>query len=144
MVAWPRWMLKDIWEKKGCSHLVIMSSIITIHLKSLRFFAYHGLYDTEKVNGNDFEMDAAVSFHHPEGKIIHIDDTINYATVFDIIKNEMEKPRELLETFLDELALVLKNSFPQITNIDITLYKLTAPIKNFKGKAGVQLQKNYI
>ena len=89
-------------------------------------------------------MDVAISFQPVEGKILHINDTINYATVYEIIKTEMQKPRELLETLLDELAIQFKNTFPPITKINILLYKLTAPIEGLKGKVGVQLEKNYV
>ena len=119
-------------------------SEIIIHLKNLRFFAHLGLYNTEKQNGNEFELDVSIAFQHPAGKILRIHDTINYATVHDLIKTEMRNPRELLETFLDELAQVFKESYPQITKIDLTIYKLTAPIPGLDGKVGVQLKKCYI
>lgn len=123
---------------------ISFGSELTIHLKNLHFFAYHGLYDLEKKNGNEFELDVAISFRHAEGIIRHIDDTINYASVYEIINVEMQKPRELLETFLDELAQLLKSSFPRILNVDLTLYKLTAPIEELKGKVGVQLRRDFI
>lgn len=118
-------------------------SQISIHLKGLRFFAHHGLYDFEKENGNEFELDASISFERPHGKIIHISDTINYATVHEIISSEMKKPRELLETFLDELAQKLKEAFSQIAEINLTIYKLTAPIEGLTGKVGVSLNISY-
>ncbi len=120
------------------------SSTFTIHLHGMHFFAYHGLYDEEKVKGNNFEMNVSVSFVQPEAEISHIDQTINYAAVYEIIQQEMAKPRELLETFLQQLAEVLKNAFPQITDMDMTLYKLTAPIEDLTGRVGVQLRKNYM
>lgn len=116
---------------------------ITIHLKNLRFFAFHGLYGEEKQNGNEFELDVSISFHRPDAAILQINDTINYASVFEIISSEMQKPCELLETFLNELAQILKKSFPQINHIVLTIYKLTAPIPGLNGKIGVQLNEFY-
>lgn len=116
---------------------------ITIHLKNLRFFAYHGLYDLEKENGNEFELDISISFNHPGHEVIKIDDTINYAIVHEMISLEMQQPRELLETFLDHLFVKIKTAFPQVTFITATLYKLTAPIEGLNGKIGVQLERHY-
>lgn len=120
------------------------SSAFIIHLSGMRFFAYHGLYEEEKLKGNEFEMNVSLSFVQPDTAISHISHTINYAAVYEIIQQEMATPHELLETFLQQLAEVLKSAFPQITDIDMTLYKLTAPIKNLSGRVGVQLRKNYL
>ncbi|MFV0604217.1 MAG: dihydroneopterin aldolase [Niabella sp.] len=117
---------------------------ITIHLTDLRFFAYHGLYEHEKKNGNEFEMNLSLSFQNPDTVISHIKDTVNYADVYDIITMEMQKPRELLETFLEELFLAIKNRYPIITKLNATLYKLTAPIKGLEGKVGVELTISYV
>ena len=121
-----------------------LPSEIKIHFKQLRFFAYHGLYDAEKANGNEFELDASLCFPHP-GKIIeHISDTVNYAEVYEIIQRQMQNPRELLETFLEELAADIKERFPKLSTINLVLYKLTAPIKGLSGKVGVELSRKYI
>ena len=41
-----------------------MPGSITIELKGLRFFAYHGLYAEEQKTGNEFEIDLFVT-HQP-------------------------------------------------------------------------------
>ncbi|MBO9620356.1 MAG: dihydroneopterin aldolase [Niabella sp.] len=120
-----------------------MSQLITIRFEQLRFFAYHGLYAGEKKAGNEFEMNLAVSFSAAEGIISHIHDTLNYATIYDMIKKEMQQPRELLETFLTELAELLKTQFPQIKHLQMSLYKLTVPIENFSGRVGVELERTF-
>lgn len=116
---------------------------ITLHLEKLRFFAYHGLYELEKRIGNEFELDVLLAFKQEKPLVQHINDTINYAIVFDIIKEEMQQPRELLETFISELALRLKNNFPQICKTNITIYKRTVPIEGITGRVGVALEQQY-
>lgn len=120
-----------------------MKSTLHLHLRQLRFFAYHGLYEEEKKLGNEFELNIDVSFK-PENEVVHhLDETINYTSVYELAKSEMGKPRELLETYLCELAAVLKRNFPAITALDITLYKLQIPLSNFEGRIGLSLKRKY-
>ena len=37
--------------------------MLTIQLNNLIFHAYHGLYEEEKIIGNDFEVNLEVKFH---------------------------------------------------------------------------------
>lgn len=120
-----------------------MSQQITIQLEKLRFFAFHGLYNEEKQGGNEFEMDLYLSFRQDDGIITRLDQTLNYAAVYQLLKEEMQRPRELLETFLTELGEILKERYPRITYIKATLYKLTVPVENFIGKIGVSMEKSY-
>lgn len=120
-----------------------MAQQITIQLEQLRFFGHHGLYAGEKEAGNEFEMSVSISFKKDNGIITSLDETLNYAVIYDLIREEMQQPRELLETFLTELAEKMKQQFPQIIHLKMTLYKLTVPIENFVGKVGVQLEKSY-
>ncbi|MBZ4191199.1 dihydroneopterin aldolase [Niabella beijingensis] len=120
-----------------------MAQLITIHLEQLRFFAYHGLYKEERKTGNAFEMNVEISFPKNEGIIAHLNETLNYASVYALVKDEMQRPRELLETFLTELAETLKETFPEISRIRMSLYKLTVPIEGFTGKIGVALERDF-
>ncbi|SDD87146.1 dihydroneopterin aldolase [Niabella drilacis] len=120
-----------------------MAQVITIHLEQLRFFAFHGLYAEEKTTGNAFEMNLSVSFSRDAVVITRLEDTLNYAEVYGIVKDEMQRPRELLETFLTELAATLKERFPEIILLNMSLYKLTVPIEGFAGKVGVALERRF-
>ena len=117
--------------------------LITLHLEKLQFFAYHGLYDGEKRLGNEFELNISVSFFSTKPVVDEIDDTINYAAVYELAKSEMLQPRELLETFLSELAQKIKQQFPQITKLKMSLHKLQMPLNNFQGRIGVEIEKEY-
>lgn len=117
--------------------------MMTIHLENLKFFGYHGLYEIEKNEGNHFEMNLLISFRLPKEIITHIDQTVNYAAVYELVSEEMKRPRELLETFLGELAELIHQKFPQVITFDATLYKLTAPIPDLTGRVGVRLHREF-
>jgi|SRR5690606_10817431 len=117
--------------------------LTTLHLEKLKFFAYHGLYEEERKLGNEFELNISVSFFSTHPVIRDIDQTINYAAIYELVKIEMTHPCALLETFLTELAEKIKNQFPQVAKLKMSLYKLHMPLANFQGRVGVEIEKEY-
>lgn len=117
--------------------------LITLHLEKLQFFAYHGLYEEEKKLGNEFELNISASFFSTQSVITEIDRTINYASIYELAKTEMMHPRELLETFLSDLADKLKKQFPEIVKLKMSLYKVQMPLHHFRGRIGVEIEKEY-
>jgi len=120
-----------------------MAGEITIELKQLRFFAYHGLYAEERKTGNEFEVYLSVAFVPFAGTITHLDDTVNYASLYDLLKVEMQKPRDLLETFVMEVAEKIHLAFPPVKEINLDVTKLHAPIPKFTGTVGVKYSRKY-
>lgn len=119
-----------------------MNDIITISLTHLRFFAYHGLYAEEKKIGGEFEVNLFVSFN-PSGTISSLHDTINYTTLYELLKKEMQQPRELLETFVMEFTAIVHSHFPAIKRVGIAITKLHSPIPAFNGNATVEFSKDF-
>lgn len=120
-----------------------MADVITIHLEKLHFFANHGLYEHETNTGNAFELNVTIRFVQHNAIITHIDDTINYADVYELVKRIMQSPELLLETVITKIAEQLKAAYPQISKVQISLYKLNVPINNFQGRVGVSLERSW-
>lgn len=120
-----------------------MSSTLTIELKALRFFAHHGLYPEEKKTGNEFEVNLSVAYNPTQGEITDISETINYATLYELVSHEMNRPAALLETVAMKIAANVKTAFPQTKSIRIGITKLHPPIAKFTGSVGINLQKEY-
>jgi len=68
----------------------------SIQLNNLRFYAYHGVHDEEKQVGTEFEANIFIEFDSKE-PIIHLDQTINYVTVYELAKELFAQPVKLLE-----------------------------------------------
>ncbi len=116
--------------------------MLKISLNKVRFFAYHGVYPGEDVTGGHFEVDLHVRF--PETKLVYnLDDTVNYEELFNIVKERMEETTALLETIAMEIADTIKQKFPGIMEINITISKLHPPIPNFQGAVSVSYEKKY-
>lgn len=120
-----------------------MNNQLTISLNNLRFFSYHGLYAEERKTGNDFLVNLSISYQPQSGTINDISGTIDYSQVYELVKAEMQKPRDLLETFVMEMTEIIHVSFPGITKIDISITKMHLPISNFQGQAVVRYTKEY-
>jgi dihydroneopterin aldolase len=114
-----------------------MSGTITISLHNVRFRAYHGLYPEERQKGNDFVVNMQVSYEPAAGTITSLEDTIDYAALFEIINVQMQKPVDLLETLVQQIAIVTHQAFPQLKEISVSVEKLNPPIDKFTGTAAV-------
>ncbi|MFP5041679.1 dihydroneopterin aldolase [Parasediminibacterium sp. JCM 36343] len=113
--------------------------MLSIHLNNLTFFAYHGLYEEEKVLGNIFIVNATVSYH-PSHQILDITDTIDYVSIYELIKQRMEMATPLLETVVMEMAQAILKNFPLAEEVSIELTKQKPPIPNFEGSVGVSFK----
>jgi 7,8-dihydroneopterin aldolase/epimerase/oxygenase len=113
-----------------------------IHLHKLRFRGFHGLYEEEKVLGNDYELDLAVGFEPQAFVITDIDQTLNYVTLFELVKKRMLVPTPLLETIVTEIADQIRSDHATVSKISISIKKLYPPINNFEGTVGVSFEWN--
>ena len=118
-------------------------SEFTIELKSVIFFAFHGLHDEERKTGNEYEVDLSVKYITDGKKITKIDETINYVKLFEIVKQEMEQPRNLLETVAISIADKIQGQFSQVKEVEVRINKKNPPIVNFSGSVAVLYTKRF-
>lgn len=120
-----------------------MADLLTIELKGLHFFAAHGLYAEERKTGNEFEVNLTVSYIPATEVIREIEHTVDYSSLYRLLKNEMKKPRQLLETLVMEIAEIMHQLYSYIKKIDISVHKLYPPIPGFTGRVGVSYSKSF-
>jgi 7,8-dihydroneopterin aldolase/epimerase/oxygenase len=111
--------------------------MVTIHLNKLLFHSYHGVHEEEKLIGGEFEVNVSIQYHETSLPIKHLNETINYATVFEMVKARMQQPTELLETIATELATEILDTFSIAEEINISITKLHPPIVAIQGSVGV-------
>ena len=115
----------------------------TIELRGLEFFSFHGLYEEEKKVGGEFVVDVVAKFPDEDHKLTSIDETVNYAALFEIIKKEMDQPRELLETIAQSMAEKIYAKYAVIKEIEIRIEKKQAPIVGLNGSVAAKYRKTY-
>jgi dihydroneopterin aldolase len=67
--------------------------------------------------------------------------TVNYESLFKIVKEEMEQPSKLLETVAEKVAADVLGSFPEVLSVEFRISKLNPPIGGKCRKASVSLLK---
>ena len=117
--------------------------MITIHLHNLKFYSYHGVHEEEKILGNEYEVNADIQFHEEDVQIHTLSETINYVDLFEIIKNRMKIPTQLLETVVMEIGYSIYEKYNHVTSIDISLKKNHPPIEGIEGTVGVSWHKEF-
>ena len=76
-----------------------------VSLRQVRFRAFHGVLPQERQVGADFLLDLKVGY--PLAKAMQsdsVDDTLNYATLYDLMAREMRQPSKLLEHVAGRMA----------------------------------------
>ncbi|UAY50717.1 dihydroneopterin aldolase [Ferruginibacter albus] len=112
--------------------------MFTIHLDNLKFYSYHGLHDEESILGNEYIVNIDIEFKEDK-KITSIHETINYVSIYSLIKEQMQKPTALLETLAQNIVDEIKKVDPRITSIVFNIRKMNSPIEAFRGNVGVTL-----
>jgi 7,8-dihydroneopterin aldolase/epimerase/oxygenase len=123
-----------------------------IALEGMRFFAYHGLYEEERIIGTHFTLDIFIETdihsadtieEHGMDKLIN---TINYETVYDICKIQMrqENSEKLLETVLDNIIFALKKQFSTIQEVKVKIRKLNPPMGGQIGSASIETTDTFL
>lgn len=113
-----------------------------IVLEGLEFHAFHGVYPHERESGNFFEVDIAVETDFSKAAATdELLGTVNYETLFKIVKDEMEQPSKLLETVAEKVANDVLEFFPNVVSVEFRISKLNPPIGGKCRKATVSLVK---
>lgn len=120
-----------------------MERQFTIHLLDLQFRAFHGWYPEEQVHGNDFLVNVRLELIESMPRVQHLEETVDYSQVYQIIDTRMQQPTPLLETLVEDIADAIRASDARIQRVSITIDKLNPPIKGMKGRVAVQLDKRY-
>lgn len=111
-----------------------------ICLKDVCFHAFHGVMPQEREVGADFLVSLRVGYDFSKAmRTDKVDDTLNYAEVFLLVKQEMERPSSLLEHVAGRIVETLVRHFPMVQSIDLTLTKKNPPMGADCEGAGVEL-----
>lgn len=117
--------------------------MVTVQLHKLIFSGRHGVFKEELATGNTFEVNLDVLYEESERPFSGLDSIVNYVNLFGIVKERMHQPSPLLEKIADEIIIRIREQYPFIREVILSIYKLQAPIGNFQGKAGITLHKRF-
>jgi 7,8-dihydroneopterin aldolase/epimerase/oxygenase len=100
-----------------------------IELEEMEFYAYHGCFKEEQIVGNKFLLNFSFETNTSLAEISdNIDDTINYQMVYNLVKEEMERPSHLLEHLARRIIVKVCTQFQNITKAMLKISKMNPPI----------------
>lgn len=101
-----------------------------IIIKDLEIFAYHGVLDAEKQNGQTFYVTVELFMDlRDAGLADDLDKTVNYAEVCEDIRLVMtEEKYDLIEAVAENIAGTILLKYDKIKTVHVTISKPHAPI----------------
>ena len=107
-----------------------------ISVKGVKCFAHHGVFPSEKKNGQYFFIDLDLVLDNtqffPDDSL---NNTANYADIIKTAKTEFERTGfDLIETAAHHTAKTILNNFKVIKTATVTVHKPNAPIENAEFK----------
>lgn len=101
----------------------------TISIEGMEFHAYHGCFAEEQVIGNTFLVDVHMDTDTTSAEVTdNLEDTVNYADVFLLIKEQMNINSSLLEHVGRRIMDAILAKYPQIDIIEVKISKLNPPV----------------
>ena len=111
-----------------------------MNLRNMQFYAYHGVMPHEKIVGGEYRVTLQLEADLlPACGSDDLDDTLNYAELYDLVKGEMEIPSRLIEHLAGRIRSKIKEHYPQIASLTVTVAKLHPPISGMMEAAEITL-----
>lgn len=111
-----------------------------IFLRQVRFHAYHGVLEQERRVGNDYVINVVAECDFTHAMLTdELEDTVSYADIYRVVKEEMAIPSKLLEHVAGRIGERLFNEFPSLQSLDISIMKINPPFGADCEGAGVEV-----
>ncbi len=112
-----------------------------IIIDNLHIFAYHGVNEDEKVNGQNFYLDIECFADLTSACLSdNLDDTVSYAKIIKTVKRVFpEQKDDLIERAARRTADAILDEYDKISEVKITLKKPEAPINADFGYVAVEI-----
>ncbi len=100
-----------------------------ISLDGMEFHSYHGCFAEEQHIGSKFIIDFYLETDTTEAEITDdLSKTINYQSVYTLVKNEMEVRSKLIENVGRRILDSVTKAFPEIRYAEVRLSKMNPPL----------------
>lgn len=101
-----------------------------IEIKGIKSFGYHGVFESERITGQDFYVDISLELDLARASATDdVADTVNYAEITDLVVQEITgEPVSLIEKLAGRIADRIKAAYAQVAAVSVTVHKPQAPI----------------
>ena len=114
-----------------------------IRLTGMQFYGYHGAIHAEGELGQRFEVDVEIALDLSiAGASDRLQDTLNYASVFESARSIIEGPRaQLIESVASRIAQQVLADNPKAAAVVVRLRKPEAPIPGIFASVEVEIER---
>lgn len=112
--------------------------VFRILLSDLRFFSKIGVFEQERLVGNEFIVDVELEVDGSGYKMEDLSTSISYAEVYSELKDVMMMEWRLLESVGVYLSEHLKSRWPEILRGRVKIIKKAPPIPGIDGICGIE------
>ena len=117
----------------------MLETYIFIH--EARFYAFHGVMPQETQVGGEFLVSLRVGYPFQAAmESDDVADTLNYAELFQLVKQQMDIPSKLLEHVAGRIVETIQSQYPKVTSIDLKITKKNPPMGADCQGAGVEVR----
>lgn len=101
-----------------------------IHLRGLRAYGHHGVFDFEKTDGQEFSVDVRLSGDFSRAASTdRLEDTVDYGAVADLAASIVSTERyDLIEALAARIADAIAGTIAIPCRVEVTVHKPSAPI----------------
>jgi len=115
----------------------------TISLEGMEFYAHHGCFTEEQAVGTRFVVDVHLCADLSRAAASDaISDTLDYQSVYNVVRGEMEKPSHLLEHVAGRIVAALTQKMETIAQVTVKVTKLNPPLGGQVQASSVCLTRN--
>ncbi len=113
-----------------------------IEIEGMEFYAYHGHFKEEQLVGSRFLVNATLETDLDKAsQSDKLTDTINYLSVYQLIKEEMNIKSHLLEHLAGRIIKRLYDNYPAIVKVRVKISKINPTMGGEIDKVSVTLEK---
>ena len=114
-----------------------------IRLNGMEFYAYHGCNYEERLTGNHYVVDIAMDCDMEKASgSDDLRDALNYAEVYELVKEEMAIRSHLLEHLSSRILDRLFERFPMLNSAEVCATKLNPPVGGQMKSVSVSQKRN--
>lgn len=109
------------------STMTITQSSIQLH--DMHFYAYHGVLEQERRVGGEYLVSLSVDADLSTAVVNDsVEDTVNYAALYEVVAHEMAQPSKLLEHVAGRIGSRVLEAFPSVAALRISITKCNPPM----------------
>jgi dihydroneopterin aldolase len=114
-----------------------------IYLTGISGFAFHGVYENERKEGQKFSVDIVAEVDlYPAGASDNLNDSVDYSLIAQVAHQELVgEPCNLIEAVAERIAARILQDFEKVQSVLVTLHKPDAAVGVAIADIAIQIER---